>query len=190
MARRRRLQPAKLFAGLLSNDPDLLNRTAQLLARQYGTIDQRTEIWTFTATDYYQAEMGDDLQRCFVAFERLVSAEALPAIKNETNALEERIAEQVLSDVLRPVNIDPGYLQLDKVVLATTKDASHRLLLSNGIYGEVTMRFNTGAWEILPWTYPDYREQRVHTFFDALRENYRAARREWLADIPMDELPR
>ena len=190
MARRRRLQPAKLFAGLLSNDPDLLKRTAQLLARAYDAIDLRTEIWDFTATDYYQAEMGDDLQRGFVAFERLISPEALPAIKNETNALEQRIAQEVLSAVPRPVNIDPCYIQLDKVVLATTKDASHRLYLNHGIYGEVTMRFNTGQWEIMPWTYPDYREERVHQFFDQLRENYRAARRAWLSDIPVDELPR
>lgn len=190
MARTRRLQPAKLFVGLLGNDADLLARSAQLLSRQYGPIDLRTETWSFTATDYYRAEMGTELQRSFIAFERLISPEALPAIKHETNALETRMAKDALSDVLRPVNLDPGYIQLDKVVLATTKDASHRLLLSRGIYGEITMRYNTGEWEILPWTYPDYREQRVRKFLDELRESYRFARRNWLSDVPVEEFPR
>jgi hypothetical protein len=142
---------------------------------------------TFTATDYYAAEMGENLQRGFIAFEPMIPADTLPSIKHETNAIEARIAEESLSNVPRPVNLDPGYLQLGKIVLASTKDAGHRLALGSGIYGELTLRFNTGAWEILPWTYPDFREQRVHDYFLGLREIYRNARRAWLEELPEAE---
>ncbi len=49
----------------------------------------------------------------------------------------------------RPVNIDPGYLNLGKFLLATTKDQAHRVYLRDGVYAEVTLRYQAGAFE--PW---------------------------------------
>lgn len=177
MARARAAQPVKLFAGLLSGDPDLLRRARQLLTRCFGPVDAASEIAPFDHTKYYAPEMGPGLQRWFLGFATLIRPDQLAAIKLETNALEAHIAEQcLLPDIPRPVNIDPGYVDLTKLVLATTKDRGHRLYLGHGIYAEVTLQFAHGAWQVQPWTYPDYAQPACHAFFMDLRERLRAQR--------------
>jgi len=54
-------------------------------------------------------------------------------------------------------------------VLATTKDHAHRIYLSDGIYGEVTLRWRKHQWEAWPWTYPDYDAPTYHAFFSTVR---------------------
>ncbi len=174
MAKPRAAQPVKLFAGLLSGDPDLLRRACQLLGKQFGNVDLESTVWPFDQTDYYEAEMGPDLHRCFVGFAGLVDPGGLAEIKLETNALEDRLAEDCVAlDIARPVNIDPGYVGLGKLVLATTKDRAHRLYLGSGIYGEVTLRYTQGGWQTQPWTYPDYHRPEYHEFFVRLRNRLR-----------------
>lgn len=175
MPRRPRVSPVKLFVGLLGGDADLLRRTQQLLGRTYGAIDRVSEPRPFDATDYYAAEMGSDLLRVFVTFEPLISPETLADLKRDTIELERRVAEEALASVPRPVNIDPGYLDLTKVVLASTKDASHRIYLGGGIYAESTLRYVSGVWQPWPWTYPDYAEPAGLEWFAAVRSAYRTA---------------
>ncbi|MCK4343530.1 MAG: DUF4416 family protein [Phycisphaerae bacterium] len=184
MARPRSTKPVKLFAGLLGGDPDLLRRTRQLLGRRFGPIDLESELWPFDQTDYYEPEMGPHLQRWFLSFENPIPPDRLAEIKHETNALEAEIAEDcLLPDIPRPVNIDPGYLDLNKLVLGTTKDSSHRICLGSGIYAEVTLRYRHGSWQTLPWTYPDYTRPEYHAFFNQVRERLREQRNTW-ADRP------
>ena len=178
MARPRAPLPVKLFCGLLSGDLDLLQRARQLLRRRFGPIDLESGIWPFDQTDYYQDEMGSDLQRQFVGFERTTHPDALPGIKHETNAIEEEITAQCAAlEIPRPVNLDPGYLDLGKLVLATTKDRSHRLYIGQSMYAEVTLHFVDGNWQTWPWTYPDYRQRKYHEFFTRLRDRFREQRR-------------
>ena len=177
MARPRNARPVKLFAGLLGSDPDLLRRARQLLQKRFGPVDFESEIWPFDQTDYYEEEMGPDLKRWFITFEDLVPPDSLPQIKHESNALEQEIADQcLLPDISRPVNIDPGYVDLSKLVLGTTKDSGHRIYLGHGIYAEVTLRYNHGAWQTLPWTYPDYTLAPCHEFFTRVRAHLRTQR--------------
>ena len=75
--------------------------------------------------------------------------------------------------VKRPVNLDPGYLEHSKVILASTKNFYHRMYLCRGIFGEVTMHFRNGAYEFFPWTYPDYKSPEYQKFFLELRTIYR-----------------
>lgn len=162
---------AVLFAGLLSSDEDLLRRTVHVLKKSFGPVLATSGLWPFDETDYYEAEMGADLQRQFVAFQETIDPGRLPEIKRQTNAIEARIAQDcALPEGFRPVNIDPGYVTLSKMVLATTKDYSHRLYLGQGIYAEVTLHFESQAWRPWPWTYPDYASGRYNEFFFALRE--------------------
>jgi hypothetical protein len=115
--------------------------------------------------------MGPDLKRCFVSFAELISPERIAEIKRMTMDLEVRLAD----DCLRPpeqrvVNLDPGYMNLSKLVLATTKDHAHRIYLDRGIYAEVTLRFCQGKWTAWPWTYPDYAAETYHPFFMQVRQ--------------------
>jgi len=75
-------------------------------------------------------EMGKPLFRQFLSFEKLISPEQLVEIKLFTNQLEQESAEQGR----RRVNLDPGYLSLDHLVLATGKPCAHRIYLSQGIW--------------------------------------------------------
>lgn len=170
MGRVRDPQPVKLICGLIGGDADLLRRARQLLGKRVGAIDLESDLWPFTQTDYYAAEMGPDLKRCFVAFDRLVGPGVLPEIKIETNAIEMQIADEALDPhIVRPVNLDPGYVDPGKLVLATTKDRSHRVYLASGIYAEVTLHRVDNTWQPWPWTYPDYLQPEYHAFFERVR---------------------
>jgi hypothetical protein len=159
---------------MLSSDTDLLARARQLLAAQMGSVDIQSAVWPFESTDYYEPEMGADLKRQFVSFEDLIHPERIGEIKRATNELETRICDDLLLPPdQRAVNLDPGYVALSKLVLATTKDHAHRIYLQRGIYAEVTLRFEDGAWRPWPWTYPDYAAPDYHGFFVEVRDRLR-----------------
>lgn len=161
----------KLICGMLSSDSDLLRRAAQLLARRFGGIDLRSEVWPFHETDFYEDEMGANLLRQFISFSRLINPGQLAEIKHEANALEQEFAaHSPLDAVSRPVNLDPGYVGGGKLVLATTKDRAHRIYIGNQLYAEVTLQYARDEWRIQPWTYPDYRRAEYHQFFNQVRK--------------------
>ena len=162
--------PVKLIASLLTGDLDLLPQVRVALADAFGPIDQESEILLFDHTDYYAAELGPALRRQFVTFERLISPDDLPAVKRQTNELEQELAQEGR----RRVNIDPGYVSLSKLVLATTKDHAHRLYLGQGIYGEVTLAYQQGRFRPWPWTYADYASDHYCSFFMEIRKRYKA----------------
>lgn len=122
----------------------------------------------FNYTHYYDEEMGEKIRRQFISFAPLISPDQLPAIKLLTNKIEQSLA----FEDKRQVNIDPGYLNLAKIILVTTKDYSHRLYLGQGIYGEVTLTYSKGKFNSFPWTYPDYQSQIYHQFFSEIRVIY------------------
>lgn len=175
MGATRAVSPVKLLCGLLGDDPDLLRRARQLLAKRFGPVDLESDTWPFHHTDYYREEMGAQLLRCFVSFEKLISPDRLADIKVETNTLEAEIREAALRmDISRPINLDPGYIHQGKLVLATTKDRAHRIYLSRHIFAEVTLQYTEGHWQPQPWTYPDYHEPDYHAFFTQIRDRLRA----------------
>ena len=166
---------AKLVVGLLTGDIDLLHLAIRRISQSLGDIEFESPLWPFTATDYYRQELGDHVQRQFVFLRELCSVERLPEIKRETNALEQSICEDTAQPAnSRPVNIDPGYITLSKLVLASTKDYSHRIYLHQGIYAEVTLRFESGQWKAWPWTYPDYAADTYHAAFTRARESLKS----------------
>jgi hypothetical protein len=168
----RNFNPVKLFVGILVSNESLIESVEAQLSAKYGPVDYRSPVLPFTFTDYYRRETGDNIHRLFLSFERLIEADTLPEIKRHSNLLESEFAagEQ---PVKRPVNLDPGYLEHAKVILASTKNFYHRMYLGGGIFGEVTMHFRNGAYEFFPWTYPDYKSPEYQTFFLALRVIYR-----------------
>lgn len=133
----------------------------------YGPLAGQGPIARFVQTDYYDREMGSGLLRQFVCFARLVSREQLAAIKLTTNALEQDLAR---ADGRRRVNLDPGLLSVENLVLATAKNFSHRLYLRDGIFAEVTLIFQGGRFQSLPWTYWDYTADEVVSLLTGWRQ--------------------
>lgn len=165
--------PVLLFAGILTASLELLPEIEEALAERFGDIAARSEIFPFDATHYYDAETGSPILRRFVAFAKLVEPQSLVSAKHTSNEIERVFASRGLG-VPRPVNIDPGYLDEAKLVLASTKDFSHRIALAGGIYAEVTLHWESGEWRPFPWTFPDFRSGRYSPFFGELRTRYRA----------------
>ena len=162
--------PVKLIAGLLSAHPEKLDVALAALAQDFGPTDLQSEPTAFDHTDYYAAEMGENLKRQYVSFAKLIGRESLPAVKLLTNKLEAKMTDPVTGG--RRVNVDPGYVALEQMVLATTKGYGHRVYLKDGIYGELTYRYRNKSYRPLDWTYPDYREEGAINFFNAVRRRY------------------
>ena len=167
-------KPAKLMVGLLAGREEWLNAAAGRLVEHFGATDAVSQTWPHAFTDYDAAEMGTDLRRRFMAFERLIGPDELAAIKLATNAIETELAGELHAAVRRPVNLDPGYVTAAKLVLASCKDYSHRIYLGEGVFAEVTLTYEQGAWRGLPWTYPDYRTSEYQAFFTEVRQRLRA----------------
>lgn len=184
-------QPVKLLIAFLSAEPVLFRTIATRLAQSYGPVDLQSEIFSWNTTNYYQDEMGENLLRKFVSFEQLISPEDLVGIKLETNALELALTTptsqtthhftnpapgpQLLAPVAPParcINLDPGYLDASKLVLASTKNQAHRLYLSQGIYAEVTLLFHHSAFHPFIYTYADYRWPETQIFLQKVRKRY------------------
>ena len=163
----------KLMAALLVTTTDLLTRVRETLQTLRGPIDLESDIYPFTFTDYYTDEMGETLSKQIISFEKLVDKDHLAATKRWTNQIEEEFAQRVGTRYHRRVNIDPGYVSDSKLVLASTKNFSHRIYLGQGIFAEVTMRYvRKRGFEPLEWTYPDYRTDLVRVFLESVRQRY------------------
>ncbi len=158
---------AKLFIGVISGDERLLLRAEEKLERRYGKIDLRTEKIPFTHTDYYK-RLGPNLHRMFFSFEKLVRREDIIAIKLHTNRLEISLSEKNE----RQINIDPGYLTLSNVFLASCKEYFHRAYLGRGIYLENEYKYIEMRYRPWDWTYPDYKTKEYLDFFHRVRQIY------------------
>jgi len=169
-------RPVKLFVGMLAGNIDLFEIAQAELVSEFGAVDATSDVMPFDFTDYYADEMGPNLLRKFVGFSRPINPKDLATAKLFTNDLEERISEQLGSE-RRLVNLDPGYLSLSKLVLASTKDYSHRIYLGDGIFAEVTLHFSHNRFNPWPWTYPDYKTDAYRLFFEAMRSQYLEALR-------------
>ncbi|MFQ5963645.1 MAG: DUF4416 family protein [Candidatus Scalinduaceae bacterium] len=164
-------KPVKLIIGILSGIKILLEDIEILLEKRLGKIDLKSEVFPFDYTDYYEKEMGVNILRKFLSFKNLIDPEEISSIKVWTNQLEDEF-KQNKYDVIRPINLDPGYLSHCNLILASTKDYYHRIYLQDGIYAEVTLFYQEGKYENLPWTYPDYKTEEYKDFFSKVRTLY------------------
>jgi hypothetical protein len=121
--------------------------------------------------------MGKSLRRQFISFETPITPDRLSEIKQTTNRLEQKCLNDTGG---RLINIDPGLVSLANLILASTKNFSHRLYLGQGIFGEVTMLYENKTFVPLRWTYPDYQRVDVIGFLlrvrDSLKESIIAFR--------------
>ncbi len=169
--------PVKLFIGMLSPEPALFDRCADIVRKEYGPVDYQSEVVPWTNSDFYREEMGAGILRKFIFFERVIDPVELAAIKINTTRIEKGLAVQSGNRTRRRINLDPGYVTEAKVVLATTKDYSHRLYIGQGIYAEVTLRYGNKERSFTPFdhTYRDYCSETYITMFNKTREILRTA---------------
>jgi hypothetical protein len=168
MSRPRSTEPVKLVASFLSVRDERIAEAIRGLAEICGDPDFIGPCRPFAYTDYYEEELGSSLARRFASFERLIAPDSLPDLKLRSNELEDRFAE----GGKRTVNIDPGYLSLAHLILATCKGYTHRPYLRDGVYADLTLLYQDRRFQPLPWTYPDYASEEARNMFRTLRERY------------------
>ena len=162
-------KPVKLIIGILAANHNCLHTAAELLSDKFGKVDFSSEVWPFTQTDYYKEQTGPRILRQFVSVKRLIEPSLLAKIKFRTNKLEQKLVKKLALPLTRPVNLDPGIIEPSKLVLATTKNFSHRIYIGKKMYAEVTLIFDKGNWRPQFYTYPDYKQQCYFDFFDKVR---------------------
>lgn len=171
--------PALLLLAAFSRYNDALAWARDRAVAAFGPIALESPKFTFDQTDYYRESMGSGLRKTFFVFDQPYSLDETARTKLVTNRWEEEYAAEHHHDERRPLNLDPGYLTLGKLVLSSTKDFAHRVYLSQGIYAEVTLFFRHGRWEHHPFTFADYRRADYQAFFTRCRDElHRRLRKE------------
>ena len=160
----------KLIIGVIYNDTEIYDKAIKILTEKFGKIDMQSEVFSFSKefSEYYDKELGGEGMRVILSFEKTVDASRQAEIKTFTNNLE----NSFLTENGRPINLDPGFINHGRLMLATTKSTGFRIPLSDGIYTELTLFWARGGWQKFPWTYRDYQSERVQTFITKVRQKY------------------
>ena len=172
-----KFEPEKLICAILYAEQQQAEEALSLLKAEFGETDLESECYCFSDfSPYYDAEMRGRVFRKIVSFSDCRDPALLAEIKTKTNAIEQRGAKSGN----RSVNLDPGFISPGRLSLATTKNAGHRIPLSDGIYAELTLFYARGAWNPFPWTYMDFKSPAVHAFLTQVRKIYMQQRKLWL----------
>ena len=168
--------PAFLFFGIFGCDRDAVENAGSALQSRYGPwhASGESDYFEFPDTETYRESMGPRLVRKFFVSATRLPQDGLAAVKRWTIDVEAHIAARwrERTGVERPVNIDPGLVNDCRVILATTKDYAHRLYRGDGIWEEVTLVWQKGAFRAMPWTYRDFRAPTYHAFLARFREEF------------------
>lgn len=168
MAAPQSVPPVKLLVAILWANRAALDQALERLQEHWGTIDFQGADHPFDVTDYYGPEMGANLQRRLIAFARLVPPECLKEVKLRCNALE----DQFQSATGRLVNLDIGYLDHNKIVLASCKYAGQKIPLGDGIHADLIARYARGKYQPFEWTFPDFKTDRYDVELNTIRQRY------------------
>ena len=164
-----RADDVKLISSLFSSNKALIDEIIRVLERRFGSVDWTSPELFFDRTQYYAKEMGWPLHRRFVSFKELIRPQDVVEVKLEAN----RIEDEYLEDGNRKINIDPGYISLERLILVTGKNYTHRVYLSKGIFADLTLIFNKGSFRPLEWTFKDYASPEIISLFNDVRERYK-----------------
>jgi len=159
----------KLFCGVLYTDSQMLEQVKHQMIEKYGEIDYQSEPFTFDVSEYYRPEMGWPIYRLFWSFETAIIPNEIARIKIECNEIE----DQLVVNENRRVNLDPGYLDYDKIVLASTKYNGQKIYLDFGIYADLTLHYEKGNYYPYPWSFPDFKSGLYNNIFLRIRETYK-----------------
>ena len=172
MARVQNIFPGRLILSLIYSSIDALADALDILERQFGRVQFETVDIPYSNEDKYEEEMGGPLNRRFFSFEQKVARDSLPKIKNLCARIETNFADRVDDYNFRTVNIDPGILTPDNLVIAPHREYNHRVYLSDGVFAEMALIYARGYFCRLPWTSPNYYEDEAIDFFIRVRNTF------------------
>lgn len=144
------------------------------LQKTWGLIRHRGKLFAFDRTGYYEPEMGDGLYRGVVSFEKTIPAETIAQEKERSNALELSLAAERL-DAGRSVNIDIGYMDLDKVVLPSYKRGPYKLYAGKGVWLDMLLTYSKGMFHPTKWAFEDFVRNPYQHDLQLIREKFKKA---------------
>jgi hypothetical protein len=103
----------------------------------------------------------------------LIHPKELARIKIETNGIEDLLSVKHN----RKVNLDPGIMDYDKVVLASAKYNGQKIYLDHGIWADLTLHFEKNRFDPYPWSFPDFKKGLYNDVFLKIRQKYKGQRR-------------
>ena len=174
-------EPVKVFVAVLWADAGALDQARDRLSARWGRIDYEGPDRAFDLTNYYESEMGSNLLRRLIAFETLRSPEDLTADKRACIALE----AELTGPGGRRVNLDVGYLDHNKIVLASIKAAGQKIYLRDGVYADLVARYAQGRYQPFAWTFPDFKDGRYDEELTRMREAYLRELKKWRKLSPL-----
>ena len=170
-----KFEKEKLIIGVIYHDAEVLDAAMKILTAEFGEVEAVSEEFSFSGefSTYYDDELGGEGLRRIYSFKETVDPTRQAEIKLRTNEIEAEFA----IDGKRRINLDPGFINHGRLLLATTKETGFRIPLKDGIYTELTLFWARGGWQKLPWTYRDYQSERVQNFITEVRRTYLVDRR-------------
>ena len=153
---------AKLFCGIMYADPSIYQKALGVLTKDFGSLEIEGKEFDFDFTNYYEQEFGKNLKKRFVVFGN-IDREELPKRKKKTIEIENSLKKSGK----RTINIDPGYVTKNNVVVATTKELPHRVYLGEGIFADLQLILKKSGAVVLNTTFADYKKN--SDFFVKLR---------------------
>ncbi|MDR2169174.1 MAG: DUF4416 family protein [Planctomycetaceae bacterium] len=172
----KKIQPVFFIVAVFSSIDTAFDWAQKKIESQFGKIIIKSELFNFDDfTNYYAPSMGQNLKKQLWGLQNLIDPSKLAEIKLQTNNWENEYANENKS-IQRPLNLDPGYVDLGKLILASTKDHAHRIYLSNGIFAETTLIYRQKKWESLAWSYPDYQNETCVKFLSQCRDALKSIR--------------
>lgn len=161
-------KPAKLVIGIFTGEIKIIENLVPDFISRFGQIDLVSPWMVFNYTAYYESEIGSPLHRRLYSFKSLVGQQDLASVKITTHQIEQAYSQSGR----RRVNIDPGYMLHERFVLASGKNFTHRICIGDGIYADLTLIYQKGNFQRLPWTYPDYADNGMLKFLEQVRSKY------------------
>jgi hypothetical protein len=167
-----RVEPAPVLrmCSCLTRREELLPEVENALAGAFGEVALKSEGFDFDTSDYYGPEMGEGLRRTWYGFRELCGADTLAETRVRTGEIEDRFAIAGR----RQVNLDPGYLDLGKLVLASLKEAPDKIYVGDGVWAHTCLRFRDGRFTGPDHSFPDFKDGRFNQLMLEARELYKS----------------
>jgi len=172
MARVQKPPDGRLIVSIIYSSMDGLADGLRALERRFGRVQYETLEIPCAEAEVYREEMGDSLSRRFYSFEKTVSRGTLVDIKKACHKIEPQFADQVGEYLFRTVNLDPGILSPESLIMTSHREYNHRIYVDDGVYSELALVYSRGQFVRLPWTCPDYYHDEAIEFFTRVRDSF------------------
>jgi len=159
--------PAKLFAAIRCLDIEKRMQAERLLKKRFGDADYRTKEIPIPI-DLYEQGNRPILTMVLISYKKLITREDIVKVKQITHEIEKKVCKANEMNF----SVDPGYLTLSNVYLASFKEFFHRTYVRKGVYLENLYRYLAKRYQPWEWTPPEYRKPEALFFFHEMRRLY------------------